>query len=46
MALRRRYYPHSDQGDVRDFLDALRRSPASRKAAVKLDIDLATLESF
>lgn len=46
MTLRRRYYPHSDGGEVHDFLAALRRSPRTRKAAAKLDIDLQTLESF
>jgi phage-related protein len=44
--LRIRYYPHGETGEVRDFLLALRRDSRTRKAAVKLDIDLQTIEEF
>lgn len=44
--MRVRHYPHGETGDVRDYLHALRRDPQTRKAAVKLDIDLQTLEEF
>ncbi|MBI2071039.1 MAG: type II toxin-antitoxin system RelE/ParE family toxin [Elusimicrobia bacterium] len=46
MALRRRYYPNGDSGEVREYLEALRQDSQRRKAAVKLDIDLQTLELF
>ena len=41
-----RYYPHGETGDVREYLHALRRDPRTMKAAVKLDLDLQTLEEF
>jgi phage-related protein len=44
--LRIRHYPHGDTGEVRDYLQALRREPRTMKAAVKLDLDLQTLEEF
>jgi len=44
--LHRKYYPHGESGDVRDYLDALRKSNQKKKAAVKLDIDIQTLETF
>lgn len=44
--LKRRYYPGGDTGEVRDYLDALRKNNQKKKAAVKLDIDLQTLETF
>ena len=44
--LKRRYYPGGDTGEVRDYLDSLRRNNQKKKAAVKLDIDLQTLETF
>lgn len=46
MALRRRYYPHGNSGDVREYLEALRQDNQRKKAAVKLDIDIQTLEEF
>ena len=44
--LRRRYYQTGDSGDVREYLELLRRNNQKRKAAVKLDIDIQTLEEF
>lgn len=44
--LHRRYYPHGDSGEVREYLDSLRKDGQRRKAAVKLDIDIQTLEEF
>jgi phage-related protein len=44
--LHRRYYPDGDSGEVRDYLDSLRRSNQRKKAAVRLDIDIQTLEEF
>jgi len=44
--LHRRYYPGGNTGEVRDFLDTLRKDGQRKKAAVKLDIDLQTLEEF
>jgi len=44
--LHRRYYPEGDTGDVREYLDALRRHGQKKKAAAKLDIDLQTLEEY
>ncbi len=44
--LQRRYYPDGGAGEVREYLNALRRHRQKRKAAVKLDIDLQTLEEF
>lgn len=44
--LRRRYFPHGDTGDVRDYLNALRKDGQRKKAAVRLDIDIQTLEEF
>lgn len=41
-----RHYPHGETGEVRDYLRALRRDPRTMKAAVKIDIDLQTLEDF
>lgn len=46
MTLRRRYYPHGDSGEVREYLESLRRNGQKKKAAVKLDIDIQTLEEF
>ena len=46
MAIRRRYYPLGDDGEVRRYLGSLRRHSQTRKAAVKLDIDIQTLEEF
>src|SRR3989338_8558489 len=42
----RRYFPDGDAGEVREYLDALRRDGQRKKAAVKLDIDIQTLEEF
>ena len=44
--LYRRYYPRGESGDVREYLEALRKNSQNRKAAVKLDIDIQTLEAF
>ena len=44
--MRVRHYPHGETGEVRDYLQALRRDPRTVKAAVKLDLDLQTLEEF
>jgi len=44
--LYRKYYPHGESGDVRDYLHALRSRRQKTKAAAKLDIDLQTLEAF
>lgn len=44
--MRVRYYPHGETGEVRGYLQALRLSPRTMKAAVKLDLDLQTLEEF
>ncbi|HXS99789.1 MAG TPA: type II toxin-antitoxin system RelE/ParE family toxin [Elusimicrobiota bacterium] len=44
--MRIRYYPKGESGDVQEYLRALRRDPRTMKAAVKLDIDLQTLEEF
>jgi len=44
--LHRRYYPHGETGEVRIYLDHLRHRADTKKAAVKLDIDLQTLEEF
>ena len=44
--LRRRYYPDGDAGEVREYLTSLRRDSNRKKAAVKLDIDIQTLERF
>lgn len=44
--LERKYYPFGERGNVRDYLSALRSNPQKRKAAVKLDVDLQTLETF
>ncbi|MEK7287308.1 MAG: type II toxin-antitoxin system RelE/ParE family toxin [Elusimicrobiota bacterium] len=46
MALKIKYYPHGDSGEVREYLEALRQDGQRKKAAVKLDIDLQTLEEF
>lgn len=44
--LQRRYYPDGDSGEVREYLDSLRKNSQKKKAAVKLDIDIQTLEMF
>ena len=44
--LRRRYYPEGDAGEVREYLASLRSDSSRKKAAVKLDIDIQTLERF
>jgi phage-related protein len=44
--LRRQYFPHGDAGEVRVYLDSLRKDGQRKKAAVKLDIDIQTLEEF
>lgn len=44
--MRIRYYPGGESGEVREYLQSLRRDPRTMKAAVKLDIDLQTLEEF
>ena len=44
--LKRKYYPDGDSGEVRDYLNALRMGSQTKKAAIKLDIDLQTLETF
>lgn len=44
--LTRKYYPKGETGEVRDYLDLLRRNNQKKKAAAKLDIDLQTLETF
>jgi phage-related protein len=44
--LRIRIYPGGDAGEVRGYLRALRCDARTRKAAVKLDLDLQTLEEF
>lgn len=44
--LHRKYYPDGNTGEVREYLYALRGNSQKRKAAVKLDIDLQTLETF
>lgn len=44
--LHRKYYPREEAGEVRDFLAALRWNNQRKKAAVKLDIDIQTLEMF
>ena len=44
--LRKRYFPHGDSGEVRDYLNALRQDGQRKKAAVRLDIDIQTLEEF
>lgn len=44
--LHRRYYPHGDAGEVREYLAALRENSQTKRAAVRLDIDLQTLEEF
>lgn len=41
-----RHYPHGETGEVRDYLWTLRRDRRTLKAAVKIDIDLQTLEEF
>lgn len=40
------HYPHGETGEVRDYLQALRRDARTLKAAVRLDLDLQTLEEF
>ena len=44
--MRLRHYPHGETGEVRDYLRALREDPRTMKAAVKIDVDLQTLEEF
>ena len=44
--LSRKYYPSGETGDVREYLDSLRKNNQKKKAAVKLDIDLQALETF
>ncbi len=44
--LNRRYYPRGDTGEVREYLESLRKNSQKKKAAVKLDIDIQTLEDF
>ena len=44
--LRKRYFPNGDSGEVRDYLNELRKDGQRKRAAVKLDIDIQTLESF
>ena len=44
--LLRRYYPDGESGEVREFLAALRADRQRRKAAVRLYIDIQTLEGF
>ena len=44
--LNRRYYPYGESGEVRDYLNSLRTSSQKKKAAVKLDLDIQTLEEF
>lgn len=44
--MRVRHYPHGETGEVRDYLHALRENLRTMKAAIKLDIDLQTLEEF
>lgn len=41
-----RHFPHGETGEVREYLAALRRDRRTLKAAVKIDIDLQTLEDF
>ncbi len=43
---RKRYFPDGDSGEVKEFLDALRKIGHRKKAAVKLDIDLQTLQEY
>ena len=40
------HYPHGETGEVRDYLQTLRRDARTLKAAVRLDLDLQTLEEF
>ncbi|MEW6229677.1 MAG: hypothetical protein AB1700_16560, partial [Bacillota bacterium] len=44
--MRVRHFPHGETGEVRDYLLGLRRDPRTLKAAVRLDLDLQTLEEF
>ena len=39
------YYPGWDEGDVREYLDVLRRDGQRRKAIAKLEFDLQMLAS-
>lgn len=42
--LHRKYYPYGDSGEVREYLTLLHGNSQKKKAAVKLEIDLQTLE--
>lgn len=44
--LHRNYYPDGGSGEVRKYLESLRRDSRRKKTAAKLDIDIQTLEEF
>ena len=42
--LHRRYFPGGDWGEVREYLEALRLGGRTKKAAIRLDLDVQALE--